>query len=73
MKTAQIEKIVTTVATAYFFIGLFFGFFYALFYHWEVLSFFSPGFYTVVLSWPVQAPGLFNDLRYFGFSGKTLY
>lgn len=69
----KIERIVTALAIFYFLGGLIFAAGYALFYHWEVFSFFSPGFYMVVLTWPIQLPGLFNDFRLFGFSGKILY
>ncbi len=66
------EKKVTTVAVAYFIIGLFFAICYALFYHWGVLSLFSPGFYAVVLTWPIQLPGFIFDFQYYGFAGKII-
>lgn len=66
------EKKITVIAIIYFIIGLIFASIYALFYHWPILSFFSPGFFVVALSWPIQLPGFIIDLNYYGLSGKTL-
>lgn len=66
------EKKVTTFAIIYFITGLVFAFTYALFYHWPGLSFFSPGFYAVVLTWPGQIPGFIVDFQYYGWTGKVL-
>ncbi len=66
------EGKLSTIAIAYFFIGLVFAISYALFYHWEAFSFFSPGFYIVVLSWPMQIPGFLKDFMVYGFTGKIL-
>jgi hypothetical protein len=66
------EKKLSTVGIVYFIIGIVFAIAYALFYHWEFFSFFSPGFYAVVLTWPFQIPGFFIDFQTFGFAGKTL-
>jgi len=66
-----LSKHVTTIAILYFMIGLVFAILYALFYHWGFLSFFSPGFYVVVITWPIQLPGFIADFSYYGFSGKT--
>ena len=68
----RLEKAITTVLILYFFIGIVFTIIYALFYHWSALSFFSPGFYTVVISWPLQVKGFISDFSYYGFSGKVL-
>ncbi len=67
------EKKLTTFAIFYFTIGLIFSVLYALFYHWPVLSFLSPGFYAVVLTWPYQAIGLIQDFSVYGFAGKIIY
>jgi len=66
------EKIVTNIAIIYFILGLIFAILYAIYYHWEVLSFLSPGFYAVVLSWPFQTPGFISDLTYYGLTGKPI-
>lgn len=66
------EKRLATFAIIYFIIGLLFAIIYALFYHWTTLAFFSPGFYVVILSWPLQIPGFLADFQTFGLSGKTL-
>lgn len=68
----KIEKYLPTFAIIYFTIGLLFASGYAFFYHWPTLSFFSPGFYMVVLTWPVQIPGFVSDFQYYGWAGKTL-
>ena len=66
------EKIVTNIAIIYFMLGLIFATLFAIYYRWEVLSFLSPGFYAVVLSWPYQAIGLIRDLLYYGLTGKPI-
>lgn len=66
------EKKITTLAIIYFIIGLIFAFGYAFFYHWPGLSFFSPGFYAVVLTWPIQVPGFIVDFQYYGWAGKII-
>ncbi len=64
------EKKIATFAAIYFVIGLIFAVFFAWFYHWPSLSYLSPGFYVVVLSWPIQIPSFIYDFQYFGFAGK---
>jgi hypothetical protein len=64
------EKKIAAFAVIYFLIGLVFAIIFALFYHWPALSYFSPGFYVVVLTWPVQIPGFVSDFQYYGFNGK---
>lgn len=66
------EKKVTIFAIVYFIIGLLFATGFAFFYHWPALSFFSPGYYAVVLTWPVQIPGFISDFQYYGWAGKVL-
>lgn len=66
------EKKLATFAIIYFILGLIFASIYAIFYHWPPLSFFSPGFFAVVFTWPVQLPGLFYDFQIYGLAGKTL-
>lgn len=66
------EKRIAAIAIIYFLIGLVFAILYALFYHWPPLSFFSPGFYAVILTWPFQTFGFFTDFQYYGLAGKTL-
>lgn len=63
-------KKISIIITAYFVIGIVFAFLYALFYHWTPLSYFSPGFYIVILTWPFQVAGFVNDLLIYGPSGK---
>lgn len=69
---SKIAKHISTIAILYFMSGLLFATSYAFFYHWGFLSFLSPGFYVVVLTWPVQLPGFILDLQYYGLAGKTL-
>jgi len=68
----KLEKAATTIAILYFVVGIIFAISYALFYHWPALSFFSPGFYAVVLTWPFQLPGFFFDFQYYGLAGKVI-
>ncbi len=69
MKT---EKLISLIAALYFVIGLIFAVCFALFYHWPALGFLSPGFYMVILTWPIQAIGFISDFLRFGFSGKPI-
>lgn len=66
------ERIFTSIAIIYFIVGLIFATLFAIYYRWEILSFLSPGFYAVVLSWPYQAIGLIRDLLYYGLAGKPI-
>jgi hypothetical protein len=68
-----LEKKLSIVAIFYFTIGLFFAVCYALFYHWTLFSFFSPGFYMVILTWPIQIPGFLADFQQYGWAGKVLF
>lgn len=65
-------KKISTFVIIYVLIGLVFATGFALFYHWPTLSFFSPGFYAVVATWPIQIPGLLRDFNYYGWAGKVL-
>lgn len=69
----NLDKKISTIAVIYITIGLFFAIAYALFYHWPPLAFFSPGFYAVVFTWPIQIPGFFYDFQTYGWAGKILY
>ncbi len=66
------EKIVTNLAIGYVLFGLVFAILFALYYKWSALSFFSPGFFAVLFSWPIQAPGFIGDLLYYGLAGKPI-
>lgn len=66
------EKKIATIAVVYFVIGILFAIVFAIFYHWPILSLFSPKFYIVVFTWPFQIFGLIVDFQYYGFAGKIL-
>lgn len=66
------EKVLSTIAIIYFIFGFIFATVFAIYYRWPVLSFLSPGFYSVILGWPFQAIGLINDLLNYGLAGKPL-
>jgi len=68
----MMEKRLGTFVIIYFMVGLIFAAIYAVFYHWPPLSFFSPGFFSVVFTWPIQLPGFLVDFQIYGFPGKTL-
>ena len=69
---SKVTKHLNTVAILYLVIGLIFTLVYMSFYHWGFLSIFSPGFYAVVFTWPIQIPGFLIDFGQYGFAGKTL-
>lgn len=68
----MITKILSTIAISYFIIGFVFAIGFAIYYHWSALSFLSPGFYSVILTWPYQAIGFTQDLINYGLAGKPL-
>ncbi len=66
------EKLIANIAMIYFILGLVFATLFALYYKWTIGSFLSPGFYAVVLTWPLQAIGFIGDLSYYGLAGKPI-
>ncbi|TSC66228.1 MAG: Uncharacterized protein CEO21_240 [Microgenomates group bacterium Gr01-1014_80] len=66
------DKLITNLAILYFILGLIFATGYAAYYKWTALAFLSPGFYAVVLTWPLQISGFFNDFINFGLAGKPI-
>lgn len=66
------DRIISIVAITYFTIGFIFAILFALYYRWSPLSFLSPGFYTVIFSWPYQMIGFTRDLLTFGLAGKPI-
>ncbi len=66
------SKLISTIAVGYFMIGLLFAIAFALYYHWPFISFLSPGFYVVILTWPIQIGGFVLDLLRYGMAGKPL-
>ena len=71
-KNVNLEKVVANIAISYFVIGIIFATLYAVYYKWTALSFFSPGFFAVVFSWPLQAIGFIGDLLTYGLAGKPI-
>ncbi len=45
---------------------------FAIYYRWPIISFLSPGFYSVILSWPIQVTGFVSDLLKYGLAGKPI-
>jgi len=66
------SSIFPTIAIAYFMIGFVIAIAFALYYHWPFISFLSPGFYSVILSWPYQIIGFAKDFWTYGFTGKPI-
>lgn len=66
------EKVLSTIAIIYFMLGFVFAVAFAIYYRWPYLSFLSPGFYSVILTWPFQAIGFAKDLMLYGLSGKPI-
>lgn len=67
-----INKIISNIAIGYFMAGFIFAILFAIYYRWPILSFLSPGFYSVIITWPFQAPGFGYDFLTYGFAGKPL-
>lgn len=65
-------KLLSNIAIAYFMIGFVIATLFALYYHWTFLSFLSPGFYSVILTWPYQIIGFAQDFWAYGFAGKPI-
>lgn len=66
------STILSNFAILYFTIGLVVAIFFALYYRWPLLSYLSPGFYSVILTWPFQLIGFIQDLLIYGLAGKEL-
>lgn len=66
------EKIISTIGIIYFIAGFIFTIAFAIYYRWPILSFLSPGFYSVILTWPYQAIGFVRDLMIYGLAGKPI-
>lgn len=64
------ERILSTIAVFYFIFGFVIAILFALYYRWSPLSFLSPGFYSVIFTWPYQIIGFFRDFITYGFAGK---
>lgn len=68
----KLEKIIANLAILYFVFGVVFAAVFAIYYKWSALSFFSPGFFAVVFSWPFQILGFLGDYLTYGLAGKPL-
>lgn len=66
------SSILSSIAIAYFMIGFVVTIAFAIYYRWPFISFLSPGFYSVILTWPYQAIGFSKDLLYYGLAGKPI-
>jgi len=66
------EKFISSLAIVYFMIGFVIAVAFAIYYRWSFLSFLSPGFYSVILTWPFQAIGFTKDLWTYGLAGKPI-
>ena len=62
----------STIGIIYFMAGFVFAIAFASYYRWPILSFLSPGFYSVILTWPYQAIGFVRDLMIYGLAGKPI-
>lgn len=66
------EKILSNIAIIYFIMGFIFALAFAIYYRWPFIAFLSPGFYSVIFTWPFQAIGFLNDLLIYGLAGKPI-
>lgn len=67
------KAILSNFFIAYFTIGFVVAILFALYYRWPILSYLSPGFYSVILTWPFQLIGFIQDLLIYGLAGKELF
>jgi hypothetical protein len=68
----KLEDRLSLFAILYFMAGIIFAIYYAWYYHWEFYGYFSPGFFMVVFTWPIQAIGFVNDILYYCPGGKAI-
>lgn len=73
MKKPNFSSVLSTFVIIYFTIGFVFAICFAIYYHWQFLSFLSPGFYSVIFTWPFQAIGFTSDLLRYGLAGKPVF
>ncbi len=66
------SSLISNIAIGYCMIGFVVAILFALYYRWSYLSFLSPGFYSVILTWPVQLIGFLSDFLRYGLAGKPL-
>ncbi len=66
------EKIIANLGIGYFLFGVVFAASFAIYYKWTALSFFSPNFFAVVFTWPIQILGFTGDLLTYGLAGKPI-
>jgi len=66
------SSFISSIAIGYFMAGLIFAVLFALYYRWPPFSFLSPGFYSVIFTWPIQIIGFARDFWTFGFAGKPI-
>lgn len=66
------SKLISNIAIGYMMLGFVFALIFAIYYRWPTLSFLSPGFYSVILTWPFQSIGFINDLLNYGLAGKPI-
>lgn|GEM_PF-1560846 len=66
------SSLLSTLGIIYFMVGVVFTIAFAIYYRWPGLAFLSPGFFSVVFTWPYQAIGFARDLMQFGLAGKPI-
>lgn len=66
------ENLISNIAIVYFIFGFIFAVCFAIYYRWPFIAFLSPGFYSVIFTWPIQAIGFFGDLLNYGLAGKPI-
>ena len=66
------QKLISNLSIIYFIVGLIFALSFAIYYKWQGLALLSPGFFSVVFTWPIQVPGMVSDLLYYGLAGKPI-
>jgi hypothetical protein len=72
LSSKGLESRLSLIAIVYFMAGVIFAGFFAWYYHWPFVGYFSPGFYMVIFSWPYQAIGLIKDISFYGVTYPVL-
>jgi len=73
LSSKKSEDKISVFFTLYFMFGIVFALYFAWYYHWDFYGYFSPNFFAVVFTWPIQAIGFVKDLLYYGsLTGKPI-
>lgn len=66
------SSILSNIGIGYFMLGFLIAILFAIYYKWPIYSFLSPGFYSVIFTWPFQIIGFISDFLNYGLAGKPI-